>query len=193
MSVALKSAVPARRRLVRAAITAGCVALLFFVALELMRRSKPEFMPAGDAMTYPAVISGVWVTGFEESSFFPDEEAIPDRNDPRRYRVELIVGSHRAMALRRGAPERGYAAFRLTFLGRRTRYPFAIDCEGGRNYYFIPDWILRARYLGPMPDPDLPVRQPGPYRPFKRSGDGGKIRELEDRALANCGWVRGRS
>ena len=145
---------------------------------------------ADDEMTYPKIISGVWVTGFEESSFFAGDAAIPDRNDPRRYRVELVAGRKLFDKVHDQYPNPGYQAFHITFLGRRTRYPYAIDCQGGRNYSFLPDWVLQVRYLGPMANPDRPVRQPGPYKPFKRSGEGGVIRELEDRALALCGGTR---
>ena len=142
---------------------------------------------ADDEMTYPKIISGVWVTGFEESSFFAGDTVIPDRNDPRRYREELIDGRKLFDKVHDRYAKPGYSAFHITFFGRRTKYPYMIDCEGGRYYSFLPDWVLRIRYLGPIADPDRPVRQPGPYQPFKRSGERGVIKELEDEAFARCG------
>jgi hypothetical protein len=146
-------------------------------------------MPA-DAMRYPQVLSGVWVTGFEESSFFPGDTTIPGRNDPRRYRLELLPSREQVDRFRDQTPKRGYAAFSITFLGRRTKHPVNIDCEGAHSYFFIPDWIIRTRYLGPIADPDFPVPNHEPYKPFKRSGEGGVIRQIEDEALARCGGTR---
>jgi hypothetical protein len=175
------------RTIVRTAVLTGCLGVLLIIPLELLRRSEPGPTLIHHDMTYPAIISGVWVNGFEESSFFPDATSIPDRNDPRRYRVELHASRDQFFKSREQYPAPSYLAFRVTFLGRRTRHPYDIDCEGGRYYFFVPDWMLSVRYLGPIADPDRPVRRTAPYKPFKRSGEGGVIRELEDEALARCG------
>lgn len=169
---------------------ACCVA--FFLAalsLELIRRSKPDFIQNEVEMLYPKLMSGVWVTGFEESSFFPGDEAIPDRNDDRRYRLQLIVDQGQVLRLREQLPDRGYVAFHVSFIGRRSKYPTIIDCQGDRHYEFVPDWFIRTRYLGPIADPDRPTLG-GLRPPFKRSGEGGVIREMEDRALAGCSGIR---
>ena len=179
-----------RRTIVRSAILAASVAVVLFISLEVLRRSEPGPTLVEHEMTYPKIISGVWVVGFEESSFFPDDTIIPARNDPRRFRVELHANKKQFEKLQQQFPKPGYNAFHVIFLGRRTRYPYAIDCFGGRNYFFIPDWMLSVRFLGPIADPDMPLPQPGPYRPFRRSGEGGVIRELEDRALTHCGGAR---
>ena len=140
-------------------------------------------------------ITGVWVIGFEERSFFPGNTALPDRNDPRRYRVELEVDADRVgeMAGRGSADDRrttdpGYQAYALTFVGRRTRYPLNIDCYGGRSYVFIADRIESSRHLGPIADADRPQlpRADEPRRPFQRSGEGGVIAQMEEAALARC-------
>lgn len=140
-------------------------------------------------------ITGVWVTGFEESSFFPGNTALPDRNDPRRFRITLEVNADRVgeMAGRGSADFRrttdpGYQAYALTFVGRRTRHPLIIDCDGGREYVFIADRIESSRHLGLIANPDLPQpRGEGePRRPFQRSGEGGVIAQLEEAALARC-------
>jgi len=135
-------------------------------------------------------IVGVLVLGFEEASFFPGATTIPDPNDPRRYRVELEIDVDRVTALAELAgsiPERpSYQAYRVRFTGRRTRYPLNIDCDGGRTYVFIADRVHEARYLGAMPDPDLDLLTPRSDTPFARSGEGGKIGQMEDQALAAC-------
>ena len=170
------------------ALQVGSSCLLLVLIFSLPGCTNPE--PVGDdtEMTLPQIMSGVWVTGFEETSFLPHVTTIPDRNDARRYRFHLIVEPAWAQDLTANHdPPGSYHAYKITFLGRRTKYPTNIDCYGGRDYFFVPDLILSTHHLGRIPDPDLPVPKAEPYKPFKRSGEGGVIRELEDRALAHCG------
>jgi hypothetical protein len=130
-------------------------------------------------------MTGVFVTGFEEESFFPDATAIPGPNDNRRYRLQLELDQARLTALAgrtlNGPP---YKAYRLKFTGRRTRYPVFILCNGDRGYVFIADRTDEAEYLGAMPDPD-PSPAP-PDRPFNPTRENAKIAHMEDQALANC-------
>jgi hypothetical protein len=142
-----------------------------------------------EEMLPPATVTGVWVTGFEESSFFPGEAALPDRNDDRRYRIELEVDRDRiARLLGQKLEGPDYHAVALSFVGRRMKYPSSIDCYGGRYYVFVADKVEKVRYLGVMADPDRPPLPSAgsPYKPFKRSGEGGVIARLEEEALANC-------
>ena len=132
-------------------------------------------------------MAGVLVTGFEESSFFPNAKAIPDRNDPRRYRLNLDVDLdriHRMLPVEMD-PLR-YHAIVLTFFGWRSRYPIGIDCEGERSYKFVADEVETARYFGTIADPDLPERD-RPDPPFRRSGEGGVIGLMEEETIARCG------
>lgn len=142
-----------------------------------------------EEMLLPNTISGVWITGFEESSFFPGETVPPDRNDERRYRMDLEVDRERIeRLLLRKLEGSEYYAIALTFVGRRTRYPVAIDCYGGRHYGFVADTVKKVRYLGIMANPDrppLPSERPS-YKPFKRSGEGGVVAKMEEQTLANC-------
>ena len=141
-------------------------------------------------MTAPKVMNGVWVTGFEETSFFPNAKAIPARNDPRRYRMMLDIDPERVnKLLGRRLFDGDYHAIRLTFVGRQSEYPLNIDCYGGRDYLVVADWVVRARYLGKIgnPDPPPPPSKRPPYKPFKPSGEGGVIGQLEKKALAHCG------
>lgn len=140
-------------------------------------------------MEAPKVIKGVWVTGFEETSFLPNAKALPDRNDRRRYRMMLDIDPERvSKLLGRQLVDRDYHAVRLTFVGRQSEYPLAIDCYGGRDYLIVADWVIRAQYLGKIGNPDLPpppLKQP-PYKSFKPSGEGGRIAQMEKEALARC-------
>lgn len=142
-----------------------------------------------EEMLPPTTVSGVWITGFEESSFFPGATVLPDRNDERRFRIDLEVDGERIeRLLGRKLENPEYHAIALAFVGRRTKYPVAIDCYGGRYYVFVADTVKKARYLGVMANPDrppLPSERP-PYEPFKRSGEGGVIAQMEEEALANC-------
>jgi hypothetical protein len=135
-------------------------------------------------------MSGVYVTGFEEASFFAGDTVIPDRNDARRYLVSLNINPERMGGLANWPPPTGreYDAFALTFIGRRTRYPTVIDCHGGRWYVIDVLGVEAARFLGPIADPDYAPSEEGPpHQPFERSGEGGVIAEMEEAALARCG------
>lgn len=134
-------------------------------------------------------MTDVWVTGFEESSFFLGSTTIPDSNDVRRYRLELEVDGKQVEKLaRQKVDHTPYRAFILTFAGRRTRYPVAIDCYGGQYYVFVAHHIEAATYRGPMRHPYLQPRlsEREPLEPFKRSGEGGVIAAMEEEALASC-------
>jgi len=176
----------ARHSLVRVAFLAVGAGLILILSAVALRLTGPGYI-RDEQMQLPQIMSGVWVTGFEESSFFPGDDVIPDRNDARRFRLTLTASRDQHDRLRDQNPAPGYLAYRVTFLGRRTKYPVGIDCRGARHYFYVPDLILRTQYLGPIANPDLPVRKPGPYIPFKRSGEGGKIRQMEDEILAHCG------
>ncbi len=138
-------------------------------------------------------ISGVWVTGFEETSFFPSATAMPDRNDPHRYMQEIEVDHAKVEAFTgRPDPKGGYRAILLTFEGRRTRYPEFVGCDGTRSYGFVVYRVHSARDLGEMHDPDRPpVPKPDAPRgtPFKRSGEGGVTAERETEAMKRCGFA----
>ena len=132
---------------------------------------------------------GVWVTGFEETSFFLGDQTIPHPDDPRRYENELEVNSeHVQEMIGRQLDMPDYHAVLLEFDGRRTRYPIAIDCFGGRSYTFVADRLRSARYLGLMPNPDTSKwpRLTAPYQGFRLSGEGGVIGQMERDALAGC-------
>ena len=135
-------------------------------------------------------MKGVWVTGFEESSFLPGATAMPDRNDKRRYMIELEIDEDRvADMVGHRFDGREYHAIALDLIARRTKYPTSIDCYGGRSFSFVAYRINRARYLGTIANPDPPphpAKLP-PYKPFARSGEGGVIGRMEAEALARCG------
>ncbi|MEA3016990.1 MAG: hypothetical protein QOI38_1712 [Sphingomonadales bacterium] len=140
-------------------------------------------------MLPPRRMTGIWVTGFEESSFFPGDAAVPNPDDGRRFRLTLEVEEDRVLALAGpGAPSWGARAFALGFVGRRTRYPVGIDCYGGRYYGFVADRLDSARYLGEMgfPQPPPSRAELPPYRGFRPSGEGGVVGRMEQEALRGC-------
>jgi hypothetical protein len=132
-------------------------------------------------------ISGVLITGFEERSFFPGESRVPDRNDPRRYKSEPEMDDLLIETLP-GRPDAPYVAVLMTFRGRRTRYPFLIDCEGRRAYTYVVDRMVSARYIGTIADPDAAtIRSWGrSSKPFPFSGEGGRIAEMEKAQAEKC-------
>jgi hypothetical protein len=133
-------------------------------------------------------MNGVWVSGFEETSFFPSDRTMPDRNDTRRFRLELEVDRDRVAELagRKAAGGPDYHAFALILVARRTKYPVSIDCYGGRYYSFVADRVETARYLGVIANPDIPRPNSRPSEPFQRSGEGGRIARMEQQALTGC-------
>jgi hypothetical protein len=142
-----------------------------------------EMMPARE-------YAGVLIMGFEERGFFEGETTIPDRNDDRRFTTELEIGEDQVKRLL-GYELRGPLshAIALRFVGRRTRNPIGIDCEGSRYHVFVPERVLNVRDLGPIESGDPPPK-PGerpPYKPFKPSGEGGAIGRMERETLERCG------
>lgn len=107
-----------------------------------------------EAMTPARAISGVWVTAFEERSFFPGATAVPDANDPRRFGSDIEIDERDAIRLSGHSPAdpRG-EAYLLTFEGRRTRDPW-FDCHGVPSFSFVVDRLKSARHLGPMGEID---------------------------------------
>lgn len=140
-------------------------------------------------MLPPRRMTGIWVTGFEESSFFPGDAAVPSPNDPRRFRLLLEVDEARILALAGpAAPSPASRAFAISFVGRRTRYPLNVDCYGGRDYGFVADRVDGARYLGEIgfPEPPPPRSARRAYRGFRPSGEGGVVGRMEREALREC-------
>jgi hypothetical protein len=138
-------------------------------------------------------IEGVFVTAFEEMSFIPGPPAIPDPDDPRRYsnEVELVPDMVYRFAGARPGGRHG-DAFALTFIGRRTRDPYSVDCDGVPAFVYVVDRLLTARYLGPEPRaPHFPTRAELRARPVRvevrHRGEWGR---QEAKALEQC---RGRA
>jgi hypothetical protein len=133
---------------------------------------------------------GVFITAFEESSFIAGATGVPDPDDPRRYATEIdlepsIVFGF-AGAMPRSADGDAYA---LTFIGRRTRDPLGVDCQGRANFGYVVDRLLAARYLGAEPRaPHILTPAAMRARPvLVRKIHGGVWGEREAEAVANCG------
>lgn len=140
-------------------------------------------------MASPERMTGIWITGFEEQSFIPNATALPDPNDPRRYRNEIELDHAQVRRLMGREFGNGYSAIAISFIGRRTLYPYNIGCSGQPYYTYTVDRLDSARYLGLMPDGEMPQRPPPTMaRPIPRSTDP-VLRRLEDEAAAHCGWT----
>lgn len=107
-----------------------------------------------EAMLPAGRIEGVWVTAFEESSFFPGAAIIPDANDPRRFITEIEL-DHQEVIRSSGydVSEATGEAYQLTFVGRRTRDPW-FDCHGVPSFTFVVDRLIRVQHLGAMKPSD---------------------------------------
>lgn len=111
---------------------------------------------------------------------------MPDRNDPRRFtsHIELDPADvDRLLGQRIETPGRAVA---ISFVGRRTRYPLSIGCDGIPYYVFVVTRLDTARYLGVIADPDPPVPGVRSREPFRPSGAGGVLGRLEAEAAARC-------
>jgi hypothetical protein len=135
-------------------------------------------------------MTGVWVSGFEMSHFMPAARGIPDPNDPRLYSNLLEVDPILVDRLL-GRELKGPAshAVALSFIGRRTKDPVAVDCDGTAYHHFVVDRLLEGRYLGLEPSPDPP---PPPEVVRSRPSRVRKIHDgawgaLEEEAVERCG------
>ena len=141
-------------------------------------------------MSDPEEMTGVWITGFEMSSFFRGSTAVPSITDWKRPITMLEIDAERVSRMvdhEFDGPESH--AVVLTIVGRRTKYPIDRDCFGGRHYAIVADRVERTQYLGRLADEliDVPLASElPPYVPFKRSGEGGIIGQMEEEALARC-------
>jgi hypothetical protein len=141
--------------------------------------------------TSTATFEGVWVTAFEESSFFPGRKEKPDPRDPARFTIDIELDDEavlRRAGARPGSAGWGEAVF-LRFSGRRTRDPLSVDCYGSPYFVFIVDRLIEARHLGAM-DP-LPPRwfeemARNRPEPTVRQVHGGRWGELEAQAVEHC-------
>ena len=140
-------------------------------------------------MLPPEEMAGVFVTGFEERSYFPGAGTIPDPYDPRRLITELEVEQAKLDREAGAVPRNGYpAAYLLKFVGRRTRDPIHVDCYGDPYFVFIADRIISARRLGKVGKWEMEValkRRPPPNGPVKRRHRG-RWGELETQADQHC-------
>jgi hypothetical protein len=146
-------------------------------------------------MTPAQEITGVWVTAFEESSFFPGASARPESNDELRYLLELELDLRDIRRLTGRTPDPAVPeAYLLTFVGRRTRDPGHVDCYGGASFSFVVDRMLSARFLGYVSNPDR-ERMKALYEtrePTVSVRHAGRWGELERRAVAECRPRNGR-
>jgi hypothetical protein len=94
---------------------------------------------------------GVLVTAFEERSYFPGIDSIPDPNHPGRAGTEIELDGEGLIQRIGIEPSSVHGdAISLRFIGRRTRDPWSVDCFGTPSWVFVVDRLIEARYLGPM-------------------------------------------
>lgn len=141
-----------------------------------------------EEMQPPERTTGVFVTAFEERSFFPGERAIPDANDLRRFTYEIELDERRVerLAGREPADPDG-EAYLLTFIGRRTQDPWHVDCHGNAYFSYVVDRLISARYLGPMGEYRMPTREEILSQPvIVERRHGGRWGEEEAKAIEFC-------
>jgi hypothetical protein len=100
---------------------------------------------------------GVWLTGFEQSSYVANATAAPAIDDPERHRTWLTFasGAYPDPALRAELDKMGTtAAVAIEFDGRRSRGPGrGYGHLGGAENLVIVDRIVSMRVLGPLSRP----------------------------------------
>lgn len=145
------------------------------------------------AMAGAQQIRGVFITAFEEHSFIPGDGTLPDPDDPRRYATEIELEPSIVYRFAGATPRSLLGdAYALTFIGRRTRDPLGVDCQGRASFAYVVDRLLTARYLGAEPRaPHLVTPAESRAQPvLVRKIHGGEWGRLEERAVARC---RGRA
>lgn len=138
-------------------------------------------------------MTGVWVTGQDESSFFPGATAIPDPNDPRRFTHEIELDKAAVERLAgTTSPLPNVDAYFISFVGRRTRDPIGIDCRGAPYFVTVVDRLEGARRLGPMGRfrPEV-LRAEAARPPAVTRRHAGRWGELEAEAAARCAAAGG--
>jgi len=97
---------------------------------------------------------GVWISGFERSSFVTGDGTMPD---PRRSNLSgtwltFASGARPDPALRAEMDAlRGVAVVSVEFVGRRSRAPGGFGHMGGAEHLVIVDRMISARLLGTLP------------------------------------------
>jgi hypothetical protein len=147
------------------------------------------------AMAPMGRMSGVWVTAFEETSFIPGATAVPDPNDPRRFAQELELDDRKIVKLTGPMPLGGHSyhgeAYLVTFVGRRTRDPYDVGCDGIAQFSVVVDRLMSARYLGPLGHGfSVKALESRPVTVARRHD--GKWGELEQEAVERCARRRAR-
>jgi hypothetical protein len=143
-----------------------------------------------ETMGAPETLSGVFIIAFEERSFIVGATALPDPSDPRRYANEIDLEPSIVFRFAGAEPKSPLGdAYALTFLGRRTRDPIFVDCQGQPSFGYVVDRLLTARHLGSEPrGAHIPTPAEIRSEPVRvRKIHGGVWGRLEDEAIVRCG------
>jgi len=118
------------------------------VRVHIAWRNCLEFLP-------PQRMHGIWVMGFEESSFIPRATVIPRANNRVRYRVFLEVEPKTLERLSEaGVGDMTEAqAYAVEFIGRRSLHA-GLYYTGEGDHVVVMDRLISARHLGRAPEPD---------------------------------------
>jgi hypothetical protein len=137
-----------------------------------------------EAMSSPEPMTGVWVTAFEESSYFPGVTALPDPNDPLRFTQAIELDESQVERLAGPVDDRNANAYLLSFVGRRTRDPYSVDCRGTPYFSVVVDRLIDARHLGPMGPFSVEGMMARTGRVERRHS--GRWGQLEAEAIEHC-------
>jgi len=146
------------------------------------------------AMAAPARLQGVWLHGFELSQFVPRARSFAEAaaREGQAHDIEADEAKVARLAGAAGAGAR-LAAYDISFIGRRTRDPFFVDCQGHAQFTIVVDRLIAARRLGVPPprqvtraelEAEMARDRAGPVTVAVRHG--GKWGALEAEALTRC-------
>ncbi|MDB5705767.1 MAG: hypothetical protein JWN66_2883 [Sphingomonas bacterium] len=77
-------------------------------------------------------------------------------------------------------------AYLLSFIGRRTRDPYNVDCQGDPYFELVLDRLVSARYLGPMGIWHREALEAQRRVVTVARRHGGRWGELEEQAIELC-------
>jgi hypothetical protein len=100
-------------------------------------------------MTGPERIEGVWVQGFEISEFVPGVRSFSQAAAREHLAHDIEIDEERVQqraGIKREGP--GAVGYAIAFIGRRTRDPINVDCQGRARFAIVVDRLLSARDAG---------------------------------------------
>ena len=99
-------------------------------------------------------LRGVWLTGFELSEFVPNAARFAEAAAREGGAHEIEIDEEqvqRVAGVKHAGP--GAGGYEIAFIGRRTRDPVDVDCQGRARFTIVVDRLLTARDAGTEPPP----------------------------------------